>query len=85
MINRAQSPTPPFFKKLRNIGIALATIAGVIATAPIALPASIITFAGYAAVAGSCMSAISQLTVSDTPSASDVWKDSIHKEPDPIK
>ena len=63
IIQRVQSPTPKFFKKLRNIGLILAAIAGTIATAPVALPAVIIKIAGYIAVASGVASAVSQTAV----------------------
>lgn len=59
---RAKSPTPPFFKKLRNIGLILVAVSTAIVTAPISLPAAIVTAAGYAAVAGGVISAVSQIT-----------------------
>lgn len=65
VVERAQAPTPKFFKVLRNIGIIVATIGGVILTAPVALPAAIVTVGGYLAVAGGVISAISQITVDD--------------------
>jgi hypothetical protein len=34
---RVQSPTPKFFKKVRNIGLILAAISGTLVAAPIAL------------------------------------------------
>ena len=63
IIYRLQSPTPSFFKKLRNIGLILATIATTIATAPVALPALVVQIAGYLAVAGGIASAVSQTAV----------------------
>lgn len=63
IINRATAPTPKFFKVLRNIGLVLASVGGVILTAPIALPALIASAGGYIAVAGGVLSAVSQLTV----------------------
>jgi hypothetical protein len=63
IINRIQSSTPSFFKTIRNIGLALVAISTVIATAPLALPAIVASIAGYVAVAGGVMSAVSQLTV----------------------
>jgi hypothetical protein len=66
IVERASSPTPRFFKTLRNIGLVLATISTVIVTAPVALPAPIVTIASYAAVAGGVISAVSQLTVGNT-------------------
>lgn len=66
ILQRVQSPTPPFFKKLRNIGLALAAVAAVLLTAPIALPALVVEAAGYLAVAGGVLSAVSQ-AVSEDP------------------
>lgn len=66
IIERVQTPTPTFFKKLRNIGLALAAISTAIITAPVGLPAVIVTIAGYTAVAGSVVGAVSQITTSDT-------------------
>lgn len=65
IINRATAPTPKFFKVLRNIGLALATIGGAILTSPVVLPAVVVTVGGYLAVAGGVLSAVSQLTVDD--------------------
>jgi hypothetical protein len=56
-------PTPKFFKKLRNIGLAIATIGATILAAPVALPAIVVKIGGYLAVAGSVMSGVSQVTV----------------------
>lgn len=66
IISRAKAPTPKFFKVLRNIGLALATVGGTILAAPIALPVVVTTVAGYLAVAGSVVSAVSQLTTTET-------------------
>ena len=63
VVNRMASPTPPFFKKVRNTGLALATIAAGILSAPVALPAILLKIAGYAAVAGSVASTVSQAAV----------------------
>jgi len=65
LIQRAQSPTPGFFKKLRNIGLILAAVSAAIISAPVALPATVVTIAGYAAVAGSVIGAVSQLTTEE--------------------
>lgn len=62
IVERAKAPTPPFFKKLRNVGLVLATISTAIITAPIALPAALVSAAGYVAVASGVMSAVSQIT-----------------------
>jgi len=61
VIKRASSPTPSFFIKLRNIGVALASVSAAVLTAPVVLPVAVLTIAGYAAVAGSVIGAVSQL------------------------
>ena len=63
IIKRATAPTPKFFKVLRTIGMALATVGGIVLTAPIALPVIVTTIGGYITVAGGVLSAVSQLTV----------------------
>ena len=65
VVERAKAPTPKFFRVLRTVGLALLAVGGSIATAPVALPAVIVTVAGYAAVAGTVLSAVSQVTVDD--------------------
>ena len=63
LLERAVSPTPTFFQKLRNIGLALAAISAAIVAAPVALPAIVTTIAGYLAVAGTVLSGVSQVTI----------------------
>ena len=63
IMQRAKEPTPKFFKKLRNIGLALAAIGATIIAAPVALPVIVVKIAGYLAVAGSVLSGVSQVTV----------------------
>lgn len=63
LLQRAAAPTPSFFKTLRTIGLTLLTVSGSILAAPVALPAVLVTVAGYTAVAGSVLSAVSQMTV----------------------
>jgi hypothetical protein len=62
IIDRVKAPTPLFFKKLRAVGIVLAGISTAIITAPVSLPIAVVTAAGYVAVAGGVISAVSQLT-----------------------
>ncbi|MCD9015162.1 hypothetical protein [Parachryseolinea silvisoli] len=64
VIQRMQAPTPKFFKVLRNIGLALAAASGALLAAPVALPAAVVTLAGYLAVAGTVVTAVSQTAVS---------------------
>ena len=63
LLDRVVSPTPTFFQKLRSIGLALAAISGAIIAAPVTLPAIVVTVAGYLAVAGTVLSAVSQITI----------------------
>lgn len=67
IIDRVKSPTPKFFKKLRNIALILAAVATTIVAAPIALPAIVIKIAGYLAVASGVAGAVSQTTVIKEP------------------
>jgi uncharacterized membrane protein HdeD (DUF308 family) len=71
IIKRATAPTPKFFKTLRNVGLILLAVSGSILAAPVALPAIVVTVAGYAAVAGGVISAVSQVTVSDQAKAAE--------------
>ena len=63
VVQRVKAPTPPFFKTLRTIGLALAAIGGAILASPIALPAGLIAAAGYVALAGGVVTAVSQTAV----------------------
>ena len=63
VMNRMQQETPKFFRKLRDAGIILAAISAALLTTPVALPAIVIKIAGYLAVAGSVMGAVSQAAV----------------------
>ena len=69
---RVAAPTPPFFRKIRMIGLALAAISGALLSAPVSLPVSILSLAGYAGVAGGIMSMISQMTVEESSISKDV-------------
>jgi hypothetical protein len=60
---RLQQPTPKFFKKLRNIGLALAAAGTTLLTAPIGLPVLIVNIGGYLALAGGVLTAVSQSAV----------------------
>jgi ABC-type xylose transport system permease subunit len=63
IVNRMKQPTPVFFKKLRNIGLALAAAGATLLAAPIGLPLFIVNIGGYLALAGSVMTAVSQSAV----------------------
>ena len=63
VFDRLASPTPTFFQKLRNIGLILAAASAAIVAAPVTLPAIVVTVAGYLAVAGTVLGAVSQITI----------------------
>lgn len=63
VIERVQAPTPKFFKVIRNIGLVLTAVSGAVATAPVTLPAIVVSVAGYLAVAGGIASAVSQTAI----------------------
>lgn len=63
IIQRVQEPTPRFFRRIRNAGLILTAVSGALLTAPVALPAMLITAAGYLAVAGAIAGAVSQTAV----------------------
>lgn len=65
IIDRAQAPTPKFFKVLRNVGLVLAGVGSVLLTAPVSLPAVLVTAGGYLTLAGGVLSAVSQVTVDE--------------------
>lgn len=70
VVQRVKAPTPKFFKTLRTIGLALAAIGGAILASPIALPAGLVAAAGYIALAGGVVTAVSQTAVDTTDSKS---------------
>lgn len=60
---RAEKRSPKFFRKLQHISIACAAISAAILTAPVALPAALVTASGYLATAAAVAAALSKLTV----------------------
>ena len=65
LTERYKQPTPRFFRKLRNVGIALATVGGTIIAAPISLPIIVVNIASYLTVAGTVAVTVSQAVVQD--------------------
>lgn len=63
IVERAEAPTPKFFRLLRSIGLVLLAISGSLIAAPVVLPAAVVSVAGYMAVAGGVIAAVSQITV----------------------
>ncbi|WPR73721.1 hypothetical protein [Algoriphagus sp. NG3] len=63
--SRATAPTPPFFQRVKKIGLIIAAVGTAVLTAPGAVPAVLLTYAGYAITAGTVLISISQLTVDE--------------------
>ena len=85
IVERAKAPTPKFFKVLRTIGLALLAVSGSIVAAPVALPAVVVTVAGYAAVAGGVLSAVSQITVDTSTSSVQAQENNLRNKKDEAK
>jgi len=62
-MNRMQRPTPKFFQILRNIGVAMVAVSAAVVESHVALPSIVTNMAGYLAVAGTVMGAVSQSAV----------------------
>jgi hypothetical protein len=64
--NRAMAPTPPFFQFLKKAGLIIAAVGIAVITAPGAVPAVLLAYAGHAVTAGTILVSICQLTVDDS-------------------
>ena len=64
LISRIEAPTPKWFRIVRNLGLALSAVGGVLVAAPVALPAGIVTLGGYLLLSGTIIGAVSQTAVS---------------------
>jgi len=62
---RCNAETPPFFKKLRTVGVVVAAAGTALVTAPVALPAAVLAIGGYLIVGGAVASAVSQAAIAD--------------------
>jgi hypothetical protein len=60
LAERVLAPTPKWFKILRTVGIALASVGGIIIASPVALPVGLVSAAGYLILGGSIISVVSQ-------------------------
>jgi hypothetical protein len=63
VMNRMQRPTPKFFQTLRNIGVAMVAASAAMFESHVSLPPVFTDIAGYLAVAGTVMGAVSQSAV----------------------
>lgn len=64
---RFKSETPTFWKKVRNASLTVVGVCTVILTAPVSLPAGLITVATYVVTAAGVASVLSQTTKNDEP------------------
>jgi hypothetical protein len=62
---RCAADTPPFFRKLRLVGMIVAAVGATIIATPVALPAIVGTIGGYMLFGGTVATAISQAAVSE--------------------
>ena len=62
LVQRIIAPTPKIFKVFRTVGLSMAAAGGAILAVP-AMPVVLVTIAGYLTVAGTVMTAVSQVTV----------------------
>ncbi len=65
VIKRMKRRTPVFFMKVRNTGLVIGAAGAAVLASPVVLPAILIKIAGYAAVAGGVMGAVSQAAVTN--------------------
>lgn len=62
-INRLTAPTPPFFQKVRNMGLLLTAMASAVYGLEITLPAFVSDIAAGLAIAGAVMASVGQAAV----------------------
>ena len=63
---RATAPTPPFFQKLKKVGLMIAAVGMAVLSAPGIVPEMVQEIAGYAITAGTILVSICQLTVDES-------------------
>lgn len=65
IIERLKGPVPPFFRKVRRVGLALVAAGGALMASPVTLPEALVTLGGYIVTAGTLLVALSQATVTE--------------------
>jgi hypothetical protein len=63
ILDRVALPSPKFWQKVSAVGKAVGGLGLVLVAAPVALPAAVMTAAGYLVLAGSLTAGLSALTV----------------------
>ena len=79
LVERVKAPTPKWFKIIRTIGITLTAVGGAILAAPVTIPATIVTVAGYLAFGGTIATAVAQTAIqveesNDTETKTETYK-----------
>ncbi len=72
VLERMEKPTPKFFRVLRTIGIGVTAVGGAILTAPVTLPAALMSLAGYLVVGGTVATIVSQTVIKDVDDEDDL-------------
>ena len=71
LIERWNSESPNFWKKVGKIGVSIGVIGGVLISGTITLPASVVTIGGYMVAVGSITKVLSKLTIKDNGQSND--------------
>lgn len=74
LVDRVLEPTPKWFRIVRNLGLALSAVGGVLVAAPVALPAAVVSVGGYLLLGGSIIGAVSQTAISQEEYGDRNWK-----------
>ena len=60
IVDRLLASTPSFFRKVRTFGLILGVVGAALLTAPLGLPALVVTIGGYLALAGGIITTVAQ-------------------------
>ena len=63
LLDRVALPSPTFWRKVSAVGKAIGGLGLVLVTAPVALPAAVVSVAGYLVLVGSLTAGLAALTV----------------------
>lgn len=74
LVDRVLEPTPKWFRIVRNLGLALSAVGGVLVAAPVALPAAVVSVGGYLLLSGTIIGAVSQTAISQEEYGDRNWK-----------
>ena len=64
LLSRVKEPTPKWFRIVRNLGLTLSAVGGVLVAAPVTLPAVVLSIGGYLLLGGTIIGAVSQTAIS---------------------